>query len=102
MTTPDELAAIEARLVDAISGERRDWHRVEVPVDDISVLLAALRTEQEARARARHWVEQNRDVWSDDPTDVFAMATADLFQKVLNVMDTGNPLVPAASEGATE
>lgn len=40
----------------------------------------------------RQYVVRNRNVWSDDPTDMLAMAYADIFQKVLNVIDTGDPM----------
>jgi hypothetical protein len=33
------------RLTDAISGERRDWHNVEVRPDDLAVLLAQAHTD---------------------------------------------------------
>ncbi len=47
MTDP-QTRATEARgmamlhLTDAISGERRHWHRVEVAPDDIAVVIAAV------------------------------------------------------------
>jgi hypothetical protein len=43
---------------------------------------------------ARDYVASNLDVWSDDPTEQFSVAVADVYQKVLNVIDTGNPLTP--------
>ena len=40
MTEPEPLSA-EERLRDAISGERGEWHRVDVDPRDIAALLAA-------------------------------------------------------------
>jgi hypothetical protein len=40
---------------------------------------------------ARRWVEASRDIWLED-NDQLSRAYADIFQKVLNVMDTGHPL----------
>lgn len=38
------LGAMLAPLREAIAGERRDWHRVDVRADDIAVLLAYAET----------------------------------------------------------
>jgi hypothetical protein len=45
MTEPTPRTEALTRLTDAISGERRDWHNVEVRPDDLAVLLAQARTE---------------------------------------------------------
>jgi hypothetical protein len=47
---------------------------------------------EERLAAVRQYVEGNRDVWSEDPTDRLGMVYADIFQKVLNVIDTGHPM----------
>jgi hypothetical protein len=46
----------------------------------------------EGLRRVREYVANNRDVWSDDPSDQVSVAIADVYQKVLNVIDTGNPM----------
>ena len=47
---------------------------------------------------ARAYVANNLVVWDDDDGTVVGAAVADVFRKVLNVIDTGNPMT--ALEGA--
>ena len=46
----------------------------------------------ERLARVRQYVQNNLDLWDTDPDDPIAVAYADIFRKVLNVIDTGNPI----------
>lgn len=41
--------------------------------------------------RVYRWVQGNIDVWSDSD-DPYSRAFVDSYQKVLNMIDTGNPL----------
>jgi hypothetical protein len=49
-------------------------------------------------ARVRQYVKNNRDVWTEENpnpmsrADQLAVAYADIYQKVLNVIDTGDPM----------
>ena len=57
-------------------------------------------------AEVRRYVANNRDVWGSDRQDgsraaMLSHAYTDIYQKVLNVIDTGNPLV-AVTENAAE
>lgn len=54
-------------------------------------------TAEERLDRVREYVQNNFYVWFEDgePTtkaDLLAKAYADIYQKVLNVIDTGNPM----------
>jgi hypothetical protein len=64
---------------------------VNVTVNDQNVVNVGC---EDRLADVRRYVEANRDVWSDDPHDQLSVAIADVYQKVLNVIDTGNPLIP--------
>ena len=57
------------------------------------------RDDAERLARVRQYVQNNLDVWSEDDSggsqsraDALARAYADIYQKVLNVIDTGHPM----------
>jgi hypothetical protein len=73
-TLADELASVEAksRDINAETERQRD---------------AALTVVE----RTRQYVEDNLRVWAGD-TDVVSVAVVDIYQKVLNVIDTGHPL----------
>ena len=45
---------------------------------------------------ARAWVAMNLAVWDDDDGTLVGAAVADIFRKVLNVIDTGNPMTALA------
>jgi len=67
-----------------------------VPTDVLVRLLADV----DQLALVREYVQRNRDVWAQDHepqgrADLLAIAYADIYQKVLNVIDTGDPLRPA-------
>ena len=79
-----------------------DWSVIGVVVDERTVgdlrrLLALARDAERLRA-ARAYVANNLVVWDDDDGTVVGAAVADVFRKVLNVIDTGNPMT--ALEGA--
>lgn len=78
---PGAIARIEA--------EARAAARKEV----LDEPMARLIDDHQRLADVRQYVESNRDEWSDDPSDRLAMAYADIFQKVLNVIDTGHPML---------
>ena len=66
-------------------------------VGDLRRVLALARDAERLRA-ARAYVANNLVVWDDDDGTVVGAAVADVFRKVLNVIDTGNPMT--ALEGA--
>ena len=68
-----------------------DWVGWTRTVGDLRRLLALARDAERLRA-ARAYVANNLVVWDDDDGTVVGIAVADVFRKVLNVIDTGNPM----------
>jgi hypothetical protein len=74
-------------------------------LDYIDIKLAALAAQPAAGeglrlAEVRQYVANNLAAWNDPDDNHVAHAVADVFQKVLNVIDTGNPLQPASESTA--
>ena len=84
MTTP------RTRLQDAISGERRDWHKVEVSPDDVAALLderdEAARMERERIAAVLQAVAQFHPY---GPTGGRWVNTDDALRAIAAITDTG-------------
>ena len=88
------------------AADNRDTTPLEDALDDLyeqgyrdgqRVAEADLAEARAAIERARRYIVQNRDVWDDEPTDPpgarqLANAYRDIYQKVLNVLESRVPL----------
>ena len=74
------------------------WLATDGP-EEQAAEISRLREIEEAYGRGRLYVENNLAVWSDDEaTDRISAAICDVYRKVLNVMDTGDPLRAALED----
>jgi len=74
------------------------WLATDGP-EEQAAEISRLREIEEAYGRGRLYVENNLAVWSDDEaTNRISMAICDVYRKVLNVMDTGDPLRAALED----
>jgi hypothetical protein len=68
------------------------------PTTVLDLIAMATRLED-----VRQYVSNNRDVWAEaGETSLIIIAYADIYQKVLNVIDTGHPLIAQPTGEATE